>query len=181
MTKITALPLDSAPQPEDHIPTVDATDTTTKKALLSSLTPMYNPYKFSVYSSTSPSLTANIALKVPLDTELFDTNNNFASNKYTAPIAGYYMFTAQVAISTTGISTGYGQAFLYVNGSERITGNRQVGSGSTTTLPKIRLDCLLQLAAGDYVELYGICSEATRSIAGGSSQTYLMGFLVSRT
>lgn len=181
MTKISALPTDSAPTSDDYIPAVDSTSSTTKKVPLSALTPMYNPYKFSVYSSTSPSLTANVALKVPLNTELFDTSSNFASEKFTAPISGFYQFSAQVAISSSGISTGYAQAWLYVNGAIRITGNRQVGSGSATTIPKIRLDCMLELTAGDYVELYGLCSEATRTIVGGQSETYLMGFLVSRT
>ena len=37
MTKITALPLDSAPTGADYVPTVDVTDTTTKKVTISDL------------------------------------------------------------------------------------------------------------------------------------------------
>ena len=63
MAKITALPLDSAPSGTDYIPTVDTTDTTTKKVLLSGVRDYiganpYNPYKFSAYLNTPQSISS---------------------------------------------------------------------------------------------------------------------------
>lgn len=141
-----------------------------------------NPYKFRARQGSTQTLTASTWTKAQLNTEDFDTNGDFnnASYRYTAPIDGYYAFQAQVWIASAGISTGFAEAALYKNGSALIYGHRQVGSGSSSTLPRLRMDCLLQLTAGDYIELYGYCSESSRNIVGDPS-TYLSGFLVSRT
>ncbi len=67
---------------------------TTGKIADANVTPakIYNPYKFSAYASTSPTLSAGVATKAVLDTELFDTNSNFDTslNRYVAPVAGFY-------------------------------------------------------------------------------------------
>lgn len=142
-----------------------------------------NPYRASVYSSTSPTLTANVWTKAPLNTENYDTNGDFntSTNRYVAPFDGVYLISAQVAISSAGMNSGtYGDAALYKNGASILGGQRTVGTGNANTLPKVRLDCQLQLAAGDYIELYGLCSDTSRNIVGGSGQTILMVSLITR-
>src|ERR1043165_2508922 len=52
-----------------------------------------NPYKFSVYHNTTQSITTGADRQISFNTEDYDTNSNFASNNYTAPVAGFYMFT----------------------------------------------------------------------------------------
>lgn len=142
-----------------------------------------NPYKFSVYCSTSPSLANNSAQKVTMDTKLFDTNNNFDSTtnyRYAAPVAGFYYFSTKVVIGVAGIaSTAFGNIYLFKNGSEVVRGQQLSGSGTATTIVAPQISEFIQLAAGDFIEVWAICSEAGRSIQGGNNYTYLRGFLVS--
>jgi hypothetical protein len=56
---------------------------------------------FSAYQTTGTSLGASTTTKVLFDTELFDTNNNFASSTFTPTVAGYYQVNACVFVSGT--------------------------------------------------------------------------------
>src|SRR5687767_8010800 len=58
-------------------------------------TALANPYKFSVYRGSSNQTVASGFVKVQLNTELFDTNNNFdgvTNHRYVAPVNGFYFF-----------------------------------------------------------------------------------------
>lgn len=143
-----------------------------------------NPYKFSVYKTGDTNLN-NAWVKVALDTELFDTNNNFdsATNyRYVAPVAGFYQINAQVAVASAGLlSSACAEAAIYKNGAVlAYLGPRLIGSGSSTQMPRMGASFLLQLAANDYLELYGFCSES-RNIVGGAERTFMSGYLVSTT
>jgi hypothetical protein len=146
---------------------------------------LYNPYKFSAYSTTNTALTINTWTKVVLDNELFDTGNNFDSTtnyRFTAPVAGFYQLSAQVGIGSAGLtSLKAGGGALYKNGSVLAYGAQTIGSSDGAGLPRSQINILIQLAATDYIELYAVCTEAGRSIDGSSSATYFTGFLVSAT
>lgn len=45
---------------------------------------------FSAYASTATTASYNVFTKITFDTEEFDTNNNFASSRFTPTVAGYY-------------------------------------------------------------------------------------------
>lgn len=148
-----------------------------------SITPVKwnNPYTFSAYLATSVSLSSGVWTKAPMATELFDNNGNFdtATNRYIATITGDYIFSAQVSISSSGMgSTEYGEGALYKNGARVVAGHRQTGSGSSTTMPRIRLDTIEHMVAGDYMEVYGFCNVGTRHIDGGRGITFMTGCLV---
>lgn len=177
MTKITALPLDSAPQPGDYIPTIDVTDTTTKKTTLSTLTPMYNPYKFSAYRNAA--LTPGTA-DIIFDTELFDTNSNFdtTTGKYTAPISGFYQFNANITLSTAAANLGYATA-IKKNGTI-VAHTNAVMMYSGAYSHGFNLSTLLQLVAGDYITV-NEAGNSGRPIVVGAAYTFFNGFLVSRT
>jgi len=51
---------------------------------------------FFAYKSTNQNATAGTDTKVTFDTEVFDTNNNFASNRFTPTVAGYYQLNSNV-------------------------------------------------------------------------------------
>lgn len=140
-----------------------------------------NPYKFSAYRNTALSPANGTVL--PFDTELFDTNNNFdiVTNKgrYTAPVNGFYFFTASILYNISGnAGTAYGQQF-YKNGSLVQYGSNQVnmyngafGVSSPSTI-------FMQLTAGDYIEV--VTDTNGVAITTGAANTYFSGFLVSRT
>ena len=80
-----------------------------------------NPYKFKAYrnaaanAGSSPTYT-----KVVFDTELYDTNNNFASGTYTAPVTGFYQFSWCIGFAVT---SGNSATALYLNGATHAWGN----------------------------------------------------------
>lgn len=145
----------------------------------SNLTTDSNPYKFSAYRNAAWT-TSNSGAVVQYDTELFDTNSNFdsTSNKgrYTAPVAGFYFFHAGYLDSSSTNTIRY--ALLRKNGS----GAEVTGDVSTTGTANnlMTVSGLLQLSAGDYVEVLNVAGNAS-SGGTGKNNTYFHGFLVCRT
>jgi hypothetical protein len=97
-----------------------------------------NPYKFSAVSTAAQN-TGNAAFATTaFATEEYDTGNNYASNTFTAPVAGYYHFDAHVNL------VGSASIFivsLFKNGTEyrrgfdvRYAAQPAGGSVSTTML-----------------------------------------------
>ena len=75
---------------------------------------------FSAYTSAGTSLSNATFTKINYATENFDTNNNFASSRFTPTVAGYYQITA---ITRLGSITASIVAFkLYKNGVDNTAG-----------------------------------------------------------
>lgn len=136
-----------------------------------------NPYKFSVYRSAALTSSAT-PTRVPFDTKTVDTGNNvdIATNigRFTAPIAGFYQFYAQVVVTQSG--NLYALTSIAKNGAVVAT-NEQ--SSTNTPLNTVVSD-LISLAANDYVEVY-LQTQNAVAVAAGSASTYFYGFLVSAT
>lgn len=145
--------------------------------------PVFNPYKFSVYCSTSPALSAGVPLRMPLDTKNFDSNGNFdivTNHRYVVPVAGTYWINGQVSIGVSGIAAGaYGLPYIFKNGAEAKRGLQLTGSGTGSSILNLQVADLFQLAAGDDIELWADTSDTGRNVTGGSNFTYMSGFLVS--
>lgn len=142
-----------------------------------------NPYKFSAYASGNTAIT-NTTQKVVLNTERFDTNNNFDSStnyRYTAPVTGFYQLSAQVGLGSAGGGTGeYGYLMIYKNNAELVRSEMIPGVGSANLLPRPHISILVSLTAGDYLELWCTYTGA-RDIVGGANISWFTGYLVSRT
>jgi hypothetical protein len=85
-------------------PAVAGTTTLTLPTTTSTLAingPAFSAYK----NSGSQSITTSTFTKLTFDTELFDTNNNFASSTFTPTVAGYYQVNAGVSTSGTTSQT----------------------------------------------------------------------------
>lgn len=141
-----------------------------------------NPYKFSAYPSATVAISSALQ-KVALNTELFDSGSNFdstANYRFTAPVSGFYQFNAQAAFGSAGMgTTEYGSAVLYKNGAVLRASQAQNGSGTAALLARGQVTAFVQLAAGDYIELYVAMGGVYRDIVGGSNVTWLDGYLVS--
>ena len=118
----------------------------------------HNTPAFAVYSTDDQTLTENAYTKIEWDTEEFDTDSAFASNKFTVPSGadGKYMFAAQVTIDCNAADHFYyGVVRYYVNGSAITNGlaklNMATGYGAGAT---INSTIGLDLSAADYVEVY---------------------------
>lgn len=137
-----------------------------------------NPYKFSAYRNAAQNTTGGSFAKVNYDTELFDTSNNFdavTNARFTAPVAGFYQFNAMV--SSASSSAAHTISF-YLNGVEFSRGNKTNGTGA----PGATHNDLIQLAAGDFVEVY-VFSTSTVAIEVGATAPHatFSGFFVSNT
>ena len=132
-----------------------ATDTVTVPTGATITGAISNAPAFLVKMDADQTISTNTFTKLELDTETYDTDNAFASFKFTVPSgkAGKYVF--HYAMSTDSItSSTVGALFLYKNGSavdESFA--RSYPNQSTGAYP--HKSCVLSLSAGDYVELYG--------------------------
>jgi C1q domain len=110
---------------------------------------------------------------------IFDTGSNFdtSNSKFTAPVAGFYYFDAVVQYHITSSGVEF-DLIMYKNGNQIRNTNTlfSVGIGNYNNT----IQCLLQLQANDYIELYASCGAAV-TINSGQTITVFDGFLVSIT
>lgn len=141
------------------------------------LTTDSNPYKFSVYRNSAAD-TGNAAFaKITFDTEIYDTNSNFATGTYTAPVAGFYQFNARVSVAESHTRLIIA---LYKNGAEVVRGGDVEIAAITNG--SVSLNTIEQSAANDTWEIYAYGSAAlTLEVGNAPRSTYFSGFLVSRT
>lgn len=137
------------------------------------LTTDSNPYKFRVRRAAALSLVSITWTKVVFDTEDFDTNNNFASGTYTAPVAGFYQFNARIS-SSHSIQIIIA---LYKNGSLYHRGGQDIGNGTSG----VTLSEFVQSAASDTWEIYAFTEAAGTVETSAGIAPVFSGFLVSRT
>jgi hypothetical protein len=144
-----------------------------------SYTKFFNNYKFSVYRNAAFTAANGSPGLITFDTNspaptAFDTGSNYSTStaKFTAPVNGFYLFSASVQ---SNITSGYSFATLYKNGSEVLRGTQINGSFVAGN----GVSGLLQLSAGDYIQVYyqGTGGSGTP----GSNYTYFQGFLMSAT
>lgn len=81
---------------------------------------------FSAYAAASTTVGYNVNTKILFDTEEFDTNNNFASSRFTPTVAGYYQLNWNVGVSGNAEKWG----LLYKNGAAFKGGSDVIGYSS---------------------------------------------------
>jgi hypothetical protein len=155
-------------------PTTASNFTATLPAATGDVMVSGNMPAFSAYQSSNQSLSNNAWNKVTLDTEEFDTNNNFASSRFTPTVAGYYQFNG-----TLYMAGGTGNfefiASIYKNGSEFKRGIGITASSVNTIVVSSIIYCN---GTTDYVELYCYNGNTGKSLLSGSALTYFNGSMV---
>jgi hypothetical protein len=161
-------------------PAVSGTNTATLPAATGTVMVSGNMPAFSAYSSAGTQSVSSVTnTKILIDTETFDTNNNFASNRFTPTVAGYYQINGCVYLSGTLML--YGSVRLFKNGSQYKVGSLIIPTTGTQT------DCFSNVSdvvymngSTDYLELYAYTSySGSIVIVGGSTAlTYFSGCLV---
>lgn len=135
-----------------------------------------NPVKFSVYRAAALNSSGSETV-IPFDTKLFDTGNNVDivtnQGRFTAPVAGYYMFNGNAGNTAAASTPIY--TVLYKNGVGQKAGTVHTSSQAPNYS---HVSGLIQLNAGDYVDL--------RFVGGGGSvmgigqiNCYFDGFMIS--
>jgi hypothetical protein len=127
---------------------------------------------FSAYQSVAQSVPAHTFTKITFTTEEFDTNNNFASSRFTPTVAGYYQVSFSV---TTAPPQGF-FTLLYKNGV-----NYKIGSNTNGTSPNLYSGTGSVLAymngSTDYLEIYQY-QFVTQNLVADASQTYFQAAMI---
>jgi hypothetical protein len=134
------------------------------------------PAFFAVANATqSPS--DDVETKVTLGTEVFDTDNAFASNRFTVPSgeAGKYFFYYGIRIKSNANSDVLScNVSLYKNGS-RVKLHRTIFEGNPVNSMAFGYCSALDLSVGDYIELYGQNNINAGTAEFSAAETYLGG------
>ena len=131
---------------------------------------------FRAFASVNQAVTSNVNTLVVLGTEVFDTNNNFATNRFTPTVAGYYQFSGLIRVSGTTISVA--SVSLYKNGVEDRRGTELGSSAQINT--QIEVNGLIFCnGTTDFVELYGVIVATTPAFISSTSAatSHFSGFL----
>ena len=151
-------------------PAVAGTNTATLPAATGTVMVSGNMPAFYAYQATAQTISSGANTKVTLDGELFDTNNNFASSRFTPTVAGYYQLSATVFVASSAQEI---VVIINKNGSGYSTGlDITTGSYNSTVTT-------LAYANGttDYFEVYLYLS-VTRAVSNNVQNTYFTGSLV---
>ena len=117
---------------------------------------------FSVGLSGNQTLTNNTWTKITFNSEEFDVGSNFASNKFTAPSSGKYVFTHGIYMWVSGGNDWENYSVrLYKNGSGLSSTYSQFSLASANLLEvAIPASFILDLSANDYIEVYAKLSSS---------------------
>lgn len=152
-------------------PAVAGTNTATLPSATGVVMVSGNMPAFSAYASSATNTATATFTRLVFATEEFDTNSNFASNRFTPTVEGYYQINGA---TSGGFSTIIVSVFK--NGTEYKRGTQALGA----TLSLVNVSTLVYLnGSTDYVELYWYqASGSTQNSAVGSSVSYFNGCLV---
>jgi len=134
---------------------------------------------FSASPSSSQTITNNTLTKILLQTEQYDTNNNFASSTFTPTVAGYYNIAGQIRIDfTAGRQIGF-TLLIYKNGSTYLSTENSFVSGTGASFSPVITTLVPMNGTGDTIELYAYFYDYTAlaSYSTVQSQVRLQGCL----
>jgi archaellum component FlaF (FlaF/FlaG flagellin family) len=130
---------------------------------------------FSAYASSNTTLTNATFVKVNFQTEEFDTNNNFASSRFTPTVAGYYLL--QTGVCFTGSATSESEIGLYKNGSALRYGMDIITAGGSVLYNMQGNWLVYANGSTDYFEIY-MYQNSSRDVSASQFQTYFTGAMV---
>jgi len=132
---------------------------------------------FSAYSNATQSVTSGADTKVLFDTEIFDTNNNFSSSRFTPTVAGYYQINTTIRFN--GTSPSQYVVYWYKNGA-----SIGIPSYYNANLGTVMVSAsTLQYMNGttDYFEIYINITATSPTLGGGANNVntnYFSGCLL---
>jgi hypothetical protein len=154
-------------------PAVSGTNTATLPAATGTVMVSGNMPAFSAYLSANQSISSSTQTKITFDTEVFDTNSNFASNRFTPTVAGYYQVNGGFSSVPSGAITRIILS-IYKNGSAIYTVSDLLVSGyrfSGTGLVYCN-------GSTDYIEMYVLIVGTSPILEAGSTNTFFNGSMV---
>jgi len=149
---------------QDHANSTTAMTIDNAGRILTPARPMFDVAKSSTQTTQSSTIT-----KVTWDTENYDIGGNFASNKFTAPVAGKYFMNATVTFYQMGAGSGIGLQW-YKNGSVFRSGHHQ---STEINITFAVTSCgVFDLNANDYLEVYVFQGSGSAQNIGVANSSY---------
>ena len=137
----------------------------------------FNNPAFHVYETSSQTVTTNTYTKATLDEELYDSNNNFASSRFTPTVAGKYFIYGNMHLDGSSYPT-YTETAIYKNGSA-IARNFTAQSSANIYGNKVISTTVDMNGSSDYVELWGkVTQGGTCSFVGGQKDKFFGGYRI---
>jgi hypothetical protein len=122
--------------------------------------------------ATAQAIATTSPVKVDLTAVSFDTHGGFditTNDRYTAPVTGIYQVIG--AVYATGVTAGAPlTTWLYKNGSQN---SFNFASANTPTEAACSVIDLIQLNAGDYIELWVSSTDSSYSVGNSAAGTFL--------
>jgi hypothetical protein len=131
-----------------------------------------NTPAFSAYQSTAQTITSATFTKMNFQTEELDSDNNFASSRFTPTTSGYYFFTVNFSVASSATN---GLVAFYKNGTEFKKSAYLVVSSVNQFNASSGLINLN--GSTDYIEAY-IYLATGQNLTGASTATWFTGFRV---
>lgn len=135
-------------------------------------------------SSSQTSVSGGTWTKATFNTDVFDADSVFdtSNNRFIAPAAGKYFFTAKLGIFPNTANGNKGQTRYYKNGSSIInTVGANIGlAGSSTIIGEMYLtsSVILNLSQNDYIEYFGWFNPASGVVTFDSGGSFFSGYRI---
>ena len=133
----------------------------------------------SVTLSSPQSISSGVYTKIGLNSELFDTNNNFntSNNRFLPTVAGYYQISAQVSISV-GSVVGTVALQVQKNGSSILEAFQTIANVGNAYMPAGN-KLVYMNGTTDYLEFFAFQNSGVScNAAAGESVTFFSAALV---
>jgi hypothetical protein len=135
-----------------------------------------NTPAFHVFESSGQTVTTNTYTKCTLDEELYDTNSNFASSRFTPTVAGKYFIYGNIHLDASSYPSHF-ETSIYKNVSiiaTNFTGTNSASYGNNLVQTTVDMN-----GSSDYVELYGkIIQASTCTFLGGVQNKFFGGYKI---
>jgi hypothetical protein len=134
-----------------------------------------NTPAFLVNLSGDQSIASGVFTKITFDSEVYDTDSAFASNKFTVPSdkAGKYVLTAGIYFDNID-DAEYAELYFFKNGSSANFGRSVVYAPATNRHIAFTSTITLSLSVSDYIEIYVYQNEGL-SQSARSAYTFFAG------
>jgi hypothetical protein len=135
---------------------------------------------FSAFASATTTIAQGTSVKIAFATEVFDTNNNFASSRFTPTVSGYYQINACITFPNfTNTSTAELLSIIFKNGTAYAYGSGFSVATSTHYIMSNVSTVVYLNGTTDYVEIYGFNSIGSSiSVVAENVFTYFSGAMV---
>tara|TARA_R100001510_G_scaffold26148_1_gene22994 strand:+ start:128 stop:652 length:525 start_codon:yes stop_codon:yes gene_type:complete len=143
-----------------------------------------NTPSFRAFMNASQNLSNNTTTKIDqFGTEDYDTNSDFASNRFTPTVAGKYFVYAQLGITNTNAADWmyYGATMIYKNGSELVKNLVDPKDSAQENQATCFVATVVDMnGSSDYLEVYAhsITGSDQPKIGSGTNQSYFGAYKI---